>query len=249
MTDSNSKAAQRQAKAAAERVAQEKAERRRRFLMIGSVLVIMVLIVGGAFLASKLVADKQESDREAAIAPAGESEYGVTIGPEDAPHQVVIYEDFLCPFCGMLEEETRDDLAALAEEGKVLVDYRPFELLGRFGDYSLRATNAFVVVRDAAGADVAKEFHDLLFENQPAESGPFPSDDEIIDLAVEAGADEDEIRDDIENLAQEDWVDDATEDAIDAGVSGTPTILVDGEQFDDGRTVEELADNLIAAVE
>lgn len=249
MSDPKSKAAQRQEKAAAQRAAQEKAERRRRFLLIASVLGLMVLIIGGAVLASTLIAEKQESDREAAIAPAGESEYGVTVGPEDAPHQVVIYEDFLCPFCGMLEDETRDELAALAEDGKVIVDYRPFELLGRFGDYSKRATNAFFVVRETAGADVAKEFHDLLFANQPAESGPFPSDDEIIDLAVEAGADEDEIRADIEGLAQEGTVDGATEDALDAGVKGTPTILVDGEEFAEGRTVEELADNLIAAVE
>ncbi len=249
MSDPKSKAAQRQEKAAAQRAAQEKAERRRRFLVIAGVLGVMVLIVGGAVLASTLVAEKQERDREAAIAPAGQSEYGVTIGPEDAPHQVVIYEDFLCPFCGMLEDQTREELAALAEDGKVIVDYRPFELLGRFGDYSKRATNAFFVVRETAGADVAKEFHDLLFANQPSESGPFPSDDEIIDLAVEAGADEDEIRADIEGLAEEGTVDDATEDALDAGVEGTPTILVDGEEFTEGRTVEELADNLIAAVE
>ena len=35
--------------------------------------------------------------------------YGVSIGPADAPHEVVIYEDFLCPLCGELEAATSDD--------------------------------------------------------------------------------------------------------------------------------------------
>ena len=34
-----------------------------------------------------------------------------------------------------------------------------------------------------------------------------------------------------------------------AGVRSTPTILLDGEVFLDGRTMQELGENLIAAVE
>ena len=41
----------------------------------------------------------------------------------------------------------------------------------------------------------------------------------------------------------------ATQAAEDAGVQGTPTILLDGELFQDGRTAEELAENLIAELQ
>lgn len=241
---SSSKAAARAQKAAEARAAQERRERKRRLLTIGGVVLAMALIVGGAIAVSVL------NKEEVVATPAGSSAYGVTVGEEGALHSVVIYEDFLCPFCGELERATADDLAALAADGKVVVEYRPFELLGRLGDYSMRATNAFAVVLEASGPEVAKEFHDLLFEHQPSEADPDAvSDDDLVALAVEAGADEAEVRDGIEDLAQEAWVDRATEEAIAAGIQGTPTILLDGEVFDDGRTVDELAENLLAEIE
>ncbi|WP_231122984.1 MauE/DoxX family redox-associated membrane protein [Nocardioides sambongensis] len=245
MASTSKKAAERQAKAAAARAEQKRREQRRRVLTIGGVVLAMAVIVGGAIWIS--VSNTEEVD----AAPAGASEFGVTIGEEDAPHTVVIYEDFLCPYCGALEGETRDDLTQLAADGKVYVEYRPFDLLSdSFGDYPIRAANAFAVVLDAAGAEVAKEYHDLLFENQPSEQDPDAmTDDDLVDLAVEAGADEADVRDGIEGLTEEQWVTDATEEAKNAGVTGTPTVLLDGEQFTDGRTVQDLADNLVAELE
>ncbi len=182
-------------------------------------------------------------------APAAGSEFGLTIGPEDAPNDVIIYEDFLCPFCGQFEQASSEELTQLAADGKVRVEYRPFNLLSSIGDYSARSAGAFSIVLEESGAEVAKEFHDLLFENQPPESGPFPTDDELIDLAVEAGADEDAVRDRIESQDGAAWVDGATQAADDAGVRGTPTILLNGEVFQDGGTPEELAENLIAELQ
>ena len=37
--------------------------------------------------------------------------------------------------------------------------------------YSTRALNAAAAVVDAAGRDAFQKFHDLLYANQPAESG------------------------------------------------------------------------------
>jgi protein-disulfide isomerase len=242
-SSSQPKASTRAAKAAELRAAQERAEKRRRLLMIGGVAALFVLIVGGAILVSVL--SKEEVEAPA----AGESEYGVTIGDPDAPHQVVIYEDFVCPFCGQLEAATQEELADLAADGKVFVDYRPFDLLsGAVGDYPIRATNAFAVVLEESGAEVAKEFHDLLYEEQPSESGPFPSDDDLVDLAVEAGADESDVREGIESLAMEDWVTNATDAASDANVSSTPTVLLDGEEITGYRSVDDLADQILEAV-
>lgn len=243
-SSSTSKTTARVAKAAELRAAQERAEKRRRMLMIGGVASVFVLIVGIAVLVTVFSRD------EVAAPDAGGSEYGVTIGDPDAPHQVVIYEDFVCPFCGELEAQTRDDLAKLADDGKVYVDYRPFDLLsGRVGDYPIRATNAFAVVLEQSGPEVAKKFHDLLFENQPSESGPFPSDDDLVALAVEAGAEETEVRPGIEDLAMEQWVTDATEAAADANVNSTPTVLLDGEEMTDYSSVDDLADKILKAVE
>ena len=97
---------------------------------------------------------------------------------------------------------------------------------------------------------MAKEFHDLLFENQPSEAGPFPDDDELVDLAVRGGRGRGRGRETRSGASRgKDFADGATAAAEDAGVRSTPTILVDGEVFNDGRTMEELAENLVAAVQ
>ncbi|KRC46214.1 MULTISPECIES: DsbA family protein [unclassified Nocardioides] len=243
-----SKANARAEKAAAERAAQAKREARRRWLTIGGVALAMALIIGGAITISLL--QKNKNDDKLAAAASGRSDYGVTIGEESAPHKVVIYEDFLCPYCGELEKQTREDLAQLAADGKVFVEYRPFDLLSQLGDYPIRATSAFSVVLDASGPAVAKKFHDLLYENQPSESDPGSvTNDDLVERAVEAGAKESDVADAIRNVSNKDWVAKATSEAKAAGVNGTPTIILDGKVFTDGRTIDEQAENLIAALD
>jgi protein-disulfide isomerase len=237
--------ADRIAKAAALRKQQEAAERRRRTLMIGGVVVALLVIVAGGWFLSRSLDTTGDVN-----APATGSKYGVTIGPKDAPHDVVVYEDFLCPFCGELESETHEKLATLAADGKVRVEYRPFNLLSSLGDYSARSAEAFSVVLDKSGPDVAKKFHDLLYENQPDEKGPFPSNADLLELAVQAGADEADVKDAITNAdGKGAWVTAATQAALDAGVRSTPTILLDGKVFQDGRSPAEIGDNLIAKVD
>jgi protein-disulfide isomerase len=234
--------AERIAKAAALRKEQERQEARRRYLMIGGVVAALLVIVVGGWFLSRALDTTGKVD-----APAAGSKYGVTIGPKNAPHDVVIYEDFLCPFCGELEAETHEKLATLADDGKVRVEYRPFNLLSSLGDYSARSAEAFSIVLDKSGPDVAKKFHDLLYENQPEEKGPFPSNEDILKLAVQAGASEADVKDAITNVdGKGTWVTDATQAALDAGVRSTPTILLDGKVYQDGRTPAEIGDNLIA---
>ena len=76
---------------------------------------------------------------------------------------------------------------------------------------------------------MAVEFHDLLFENQPEESAEsFPDADALIALAVEAGATEADVADGIRE-GENDFAEQATQEAQDAGVNSTPTVLVDGK--------------------
>ena len=100
---------------------------------------------------------------------------------------MVVYEDFLCPICGEFETAGHEQLAQLADQGKVQVEYRPFMLLDRFGTYSSRATMVWSLVLQQDGADVAQKFHDLLYANQPSEEGPFPSQDELVRAAGPGG--------------------------------------------------------------
>ncbi len=215
------------------------AKRKEQLTRVGLIAGVLVLIVGGYYLVSSLGSDKPDT------APAGASgNYGLVIGDADAPKEIVVYEDFLCPFCGQLELTVRDRLEAAVEAGEVSVEYRPLPFLEGIDDYSPEAANAFAVVLDESGPEVAKAFHDLLFDNQPSEEGPFPDSDDLVDLAVEAGATEADVRPGIEDMAFEGWVDAAGEAASKAGINSTPSVLVDGQPVE-GQTLADVAEAMV----
>jgi protein-disulfide isomerase len=240
-------AAKREARKARTERAREQAEERRKakqrkemFTRVGIGAAVLALVIGGYFLVTSLGSDKP------ATPPAGATDnFGMRIGDADAPKEIVVYEDFLCPFCGQLEATVRDQLSAAVEAGEVSVEYRPLGFLARTSDYSPESANAFAVVLDAAGPEVATAFHDLLFDNQPSEQGPFPDADDLVDLAVEAGATEADVRPGIEDMAFEGWVDAANDASSKAGVNSTPTVLVDGEQVE-GQTIADIAAAMLA---
>lgn len=217
------------------------AKRKEQLTRVGLIGGVLVLIVGGYFLVTSLGSDKP------ATPPAGATDsYGLLVGEPDAPKEIVVYEDFLCPFCGDLELTVRDRLDAAVEAGEVNVEYRPLPFLERISDYSPEAANAFAVVLDKSGPEVAKAFHDLLFDNQPSEEGPFPDEDQLVDWAVEAGATEADVRPGIEDMAFEGWVDAAGEAASKEGVNSTPTVLVDGQKVE-GETLADIAAAMVGS--
>ena len=227
-------------RAAAARREQQSKERRRRTVWISvAVLAVLALVVG-------VVAGVQafrDTTGETATPPAGAVDtFALPMGEPGAPVTVEVYEDFMCPFCGEFEELSRGTLKAYAESGEVHVQYKVISILDDESstDYSTRAANAMAVVLDEAGAAVAVEFHDRLFEDQPEEGSAGLSDDELVDQAVEAGASEAAVRDPIESLSFEQWVTNATDESSKDGIAGTPSILVDGEKVE-GDTIAEVA--------
>lgn len=215
------------------------AKRKEQITRFGLVAGVLVLIIGGYFLVTSLGSDKPDT------APSGATgSYGMVVGDADAPKEIVVYEDFLCPFCGQLEKTVRDQLDAAVEAGEVNVEYRPLPFLERISDYSPESANAFAVVLDASGPEVAKAFHDLLFDNQPSEDGPFPSKDDLVDLAVEAGADEADVRPGIEDMAFEGWVTAAGEAASKDGINSTPSVFINGERAE-GQTLADIANAMV----
>ena len=224
----------------------QRRERRRQLLTVVGVVAVIALVVGGGFLINSM---RDPTKAVATSIPDVGSPYGVTIGDDSAPHQVVVYEDFLCPICGEFEKASYEDLTALAEQGKVQVEYRPFVLLSRIGPYSSRATMIWGLVLQQDGPDVAMAFHNLLFENQPSEEGPFPSKEELIALAGQAGADVDTLWTAVDDGSGIDWPVAATESAESLGVQSTPTVILDGKPFTNYRTADDLAANLVKAVQ
>lgn len=181
----------------------------------------------------------------AVIAPEGLTQTGsIRVGRPQAPVTVALYFDYLCPACGAFESANGAELTRLLEAGTIQVELRPMAFLDRLSDgtvYSTRAANALATVADAAPGRVWS-FHGALYAEQPAEGGPGLTDETISGLATGAGVPA-AVAARFAEGRYEPWVAATTARAFDAGVEGTPTILVDGHRFEgDPYTVGPLTE-------
>lgn len=219
-------------RAAAIRAEQERKERRTRTLLVTAVVVAVLLIVVAVVVA---VQAGRDTTGEAGAVPSGAVDtYSVAMGKADAPVEVTVYEDPMCPYCGDFEKISEQTLKKYADSGDVQVRYHLVSFLDTASStkYSTRAANAVGVVLDTAGPEVAVKFHNALYANQPPEGSAGLSDEQLVALAVKAGADEQAIKGPIADLAFEQWVVNATDDWSNKGFTGTPTVTVDDKKID-----------------
>ncbi len=222
----------------------EQGRRNAIFTAVGLVAVLAVVAVGAGIQSTR------DTTGQVATNPAGVTDdYVLALGPADAKVKVDVYEDFMCPFCGQFESLSRSKVAGYLDSGDVQLRYHVIAFLDRASSnrYSTRAMNALGVVLDTTGAEAAKKFHDLLFENQPEEGSAGISDADLVKYAVQAGATESEVAGPIRKLRFEQWVKNGTDAASSAGINSTPTVMVDGTALPQTATEQTVAD-LEAAV-
>ncbi len=152
-------------------------------------------------------------------------------GSSEPKVTLTVYEDFLCPFCGRFEQVYGPTISTLIADGQAAVDYTMVSILGR-GDlksYSVRAGAAAYCVADA-GTAAFQRFHAALFAHQPSEmADSYPSDDELVAQAKEAGA-PDSVAECITGGKYRDMVNNAVKSA---GINSTPTVLLNGTDIGD----------------
>ena len=237
MTNDRKKRAERAEQMRKER---EKADKRQRNLItIGIVVVVVALVAVGGFAIQQAAQDNAKNDD--LVAPKNTTkDYGIVYGPADAggeapaggePVSVEMYEDFQCPACLAFEQQSSAFLSAAVKSGDIEITYRPFSFLDEAGgspnDYSKRSTNVAMCALDKGGVQDYVKVHEYLYANQPEEGTPGPENGELLDavqpLAITG----------IESCVRTErfvpWIEKAKEAGQDAGVSGTPTIKVDGK--------------------
>jgi protein-disulfide isomerase len=219
----------------AREAAQRRSRRRNQLIAGGGGLVILGLVV--AIVVGLLNAARRpdEADRPSRplVAPAAATARGsVLIGQASAPVQLEVFLDYMCPFCGKFERANGADIERLIADGTVRLEVYPLSFLDRSSAdtrYSTRAANAVVTVADRA-PDRLLAFHAALFAHQPKEGGPGLSDDQIGDLARRADVPEAVVSTFSEGTF-EPWIAKVTEAAFGNGLSGTPTVKINGKLF------------------
>ncbi|WP_426998281.1 DsbA family protein [Pseudarthrobacter sp. N5] len=173
------------------------------------------------------------------VAPGAEAEAG-------KPVKVVLYVDFICPICKDFETKYKEQLATLRNAGKISVEYRPLGFLDRQSstNYSSRAANAAACVVNQS-AEKYSDFIDVLFEKAPAEGSPGLSDNELKKMATDVGAKN--IDTCVDEKTYRPYVKYSTQHASVLGITGTPTVFVDGKQWGKGDSAQTPFDQFLQA--
>lgn len=168
----------------------------------------------------------------AATAVADPATIGIKASASGKPAQVVMYLDFMCPACNNFEKTFGAGLDTLRNEGKITVEYRPLPFLDRFSsgtNYSSRSAAAAACVVDQS-PDKFKAYLDSLYANQPAENSKGLDNATLEKLATEAGAAS--ITSCVDAKTYRPFVAYTGALGAAAGINATPTLFVDGKQWD-----------------
>ncbi|ACQ79060.1 DSBA oxidoreductase [Beutenbergia cavernae DSM 12333] len=220
------------------RAAQAKREKRNRWILFSALGVVAVLIAVAAVVIIQQANRTLLSDFEGATPAGSDLHGGIPVGAEGAgtPNEdapvVQVYLDFMCPYCGQFEDANAADLDALREAGEITVTYHPVSNLDRLSmdtQYSTRTANAAATVADAA-PEAFVPFMNGLFAQQPAENTEGLTDEQIGQIALDAGVPQDVV-DTFADGTFNEWVGLASQQAGRDGATGTPTVFVDGEKL------------------
>jgi protein-disulfide isomerase len=172
-------------------------------------------------------------------APGAEPEAG-------KPVKVVLYIDFICPVCKNFEAQYNETLTSLRNEGKISVEYRPLGFLDSRSttNYSSRAANAAACVVNESPEKYA-DFINALFDRQPAEGGAGLSDSDLKKMATDIGAKN--IDKCVDDKTYRPFVKYTTQEASAIGVTGTPTVFVDGKQWGKGESAQTPFEQFLTA--
>ena len=146
------------------------------------------------------------------------------LGQSDAPVTIVEYSDFECPFCARFVSDAYSRIKSeYVENGQVRLVYKDFPL----DNIHPLATPAALVANCVAqelGDEAFFTMHDTIFAQQPSLSqsnltqwaGDLGLSAEQVETCLNDSSLSDEIRSDID-------------EAISAGITGTPSFIINGE--------------------
>jgi protein-disulfide isomerase len=155
---------------------------------------------------------------------------GAALGAADAPVVLEVYGDYQCPWCGQFAREVLPTLArTFVASGQLRIEDRTINLLSRHSTESIDAATAATC---AAPAGKYWDFHDYLMWNQSGEDVGAFSRERLFDVADRLGLDGATFSACYEDPAVRGQIRDRTAQAFAAGITSTPTFVLDGERVD-----------------
>jgi len=148
-------------------------------------------------------------------------------GSVDAPIKVVIYSDFLCPYCRNISMIFKQHIAAWGD--RMVVYFKSFPLDPGCNQYQKSNKHpgaCWAALGSICAGDQGKfwEYHDMFFNQQPRSAVP----GDVIRISAIAGLDTAAMRQCLTTVENRNRVRALIEDAHRVGVNGTPRIFANG---------------------
>lgn len=262
-------------KAKALREQNAKKEKRNKLVIQLSVVLVALGIIGGvgAFIAIE-AANRAEApivgETPENLTDLGGIKLGVglqaftptntpVLAGETSTPEIVIYVDYQCPICQAFDVPNSAQIRSWVDTGAATVEIRPLSFLDRasLNEYSSRAANSSMCVANFE-PDAFWDYHENLMLNQPMEGIEGLNDNELFQFAETSGAGTEEVKGCIQAKSFGDYVAQYTQSVLSephggVTITGTPTILVNGNQYtwasgDDLVSAERFAQFVQAAV-
>ena len=196
------------------------------FLSILAVILIIVIVFNLNYFFG--LADTEAEP--IAITPSFVSE----MSSSNASATVFVFSDFQCPFCSSQAEPLHQIKEYYGDNVNIVFKH----LIVHEG--SLSASLASECARDQGKF---WEYHDLLFANQAAQS-----DSDLANYAQTLGLDLDQFNQCMVSVAKYDIIQQDMQQAVDAGITGTPSLIINGQLYkgvQDFSTLQEIIDPLL----
>jgi Protein-disulfide isomerase len=191
---------------------------------IGLLVVVLVGLIAWQRLAPA-------SSTPAAFTGDFDLENQPMIGDPDAPATIVAFEDFKCPVCKAFEDDAYPQIInELVQTGQAKMYFMNFQFIGP------DSTTAGIAGECAYRQDEAAfwDYKTYIYRAQGPESEEWATPQLLVDLAREnvPALDADELANCIDERRHEDTVVEDYEIGQQAGVSGTPSLFVNGQKLE-----------------
>lgn len=150
-----------------------------------------------------------------------------SVGPADAPVTIAVFSDFQCGFCREEAKILRSNLLS-AYPGKVRMVYLDFPLT-QIHDWSQQAAVAGRCVAAKSG-EKFWAYHDWVFDEQPA-LAKTSFNGKFLEWAGKNGLDALQLSRCLEDPSVDKAVTASFQEALDLGLTSTPTLFVNGRQI------------------
>jgi protein-disulfide isomerase len=191
--------------------------------VVGAVIVAAVA-VGVLVQRSRSATEQAKVTRPAsAVGPNG----GVLVGDKNAPVTITEFGDFQCPVCGELHQLWEPTLEQLIQQGKVKFEFVGLEFLDQGTTESLRSAAAAVCAADA-GKFI--DYYNALYTGQSrTENSGFLTNEQLQKFGDSVGITDPAFTRCVSSGRFTGWVTKNTDTTSQKGITGTPTVLVNGK--------------------